>query len=223
VIERLRDTGWPPVFSFVYDEFWDVVRTPSLHKLVSRFLGEGYEQNSLMWTYYVVQAKGASGWPPHTDSKGRDTRLTVWVPLSDATVENGCIYVIPSDQVPPGVQPNYRDIETVTKDQLSQFLRAARALPAVAGTLMGWHHELVHWGSSATGDAAPRISIAVEFCGPTATLRKEEEPLFSPSHSPSFTERIQAISKGILGYAKFEPLMTRFETLSVRMREETLK
>jgi len=54
-------------------------------------------------------------------------------------------------------------------------------------------------------------------------LRKEEEPLFSPSHSPSFTERIQAISKGILGYAKFEPLMTRFETLSVRMREETLK
>jgi len=221
LVERLREAGWPPVFSYVYDEFWAVVRTPSLRKLVSRFLGDGYKQNSAIWTYYVAPVKGASGWPPHTDSKDRNSRLTVWVPLAEATLDNGCMYVIPSDRIPMGLPAHYDDMETVTRAQLGQLLRAVRALPSLPGAFMGWHHELIHWGSPASGQTAPRISIGVEFIAPGAAPRAVEAPLFDVLQYPSFTERIRAIGKGIHQYAKFEPLMGRYLELSALITEET--
>ena len=33
-VEALRAEQWPPVFAYVFDEFWDVVRTPSLVGLI---------------------------------------------------------------------------------------------------------------------------------------------------------------------------------------------
>jgi hypothetical protein len=93
-VEQLRSQSWPPVFAFVFDEFWAILRTASLERLVSAFLGEGYKQTSALWTYYVSARKGSTGWAPHVDGSG-DQRLSVWIPLTDATLDNGCIYVIP--------------------------------------------------------------------------------------------------------------------------------
>lgn len=222
LVEKLREAGWPPVFSYVYDEFWDVVRTPTLKHLISEFLGEGYRQNSFCWTYYVARSKGA-GWPPHTDSGDRTSRLTVWVPLSEATLDNGCIYVVPADRMPADFPSKYHDVKTVTQSQLGTLLQAARALPSPPGAYLGWHHGLIHWGSFACGQTAPRISMAVEFVAAGASARKNEEPLFDMHRLPSFSERIETISKGIQLYAKFEPLMNRYRELSERMTQEVRK
>jgi hypothetical protein len=70
-VELLRSQNWPPAFAFVFDEFWAILRTASLERLLSSFLGQGHRQNSAVWTYYVSTQKGSAGWTPHQDGGGR--------------------------------------------------------------------------------------------------------------------------------------------------------
>ena len=219
-VESLRADGWPLAFSFVFDEFWQIVRSPSLTAIVRAFLGESYLQNSLVWTYYVAPMKGAKGWPPHSDSRGQ-SRLTVWTPLTEANLLNGCMCVLPMDRVPGTLPPSYRDIESVTADELSQLMQSVKPLPAIPGAWLGWHHQLIHWGSMSTDDAqAPRISIAVEFVASTAEPRDQERPLIHALQLPSFEDRLKMVGKAILTYRRFEPLMNRFEPLALLLTSQ---
>jgi Phytanoyl-CoA dioxygenase (PhyH) len=106
-VERVRDEGWPAVFTFVYDEFWAVLQTPSILRILESRLGPRFKQNSLIWTYYVPTVDGSGGWPPHTD--GRRRHLTIWIPLTDATLDNGCMYVVEHHRVPRELNTDFRD------------------------------------------------------------------------------------------------------------------
>src|SRR5438093_10171859 len=75
-VARLRAAHWPPVFAFVFDQFWTAVKTAPVEHLLSKTIGAGCRQNSVVWTYYVVPRDGASGWRPHTDGNGSH-RLTM--------------------------------------------------------------------------------------------------------------------------------------------------
>ena len=213
-IERLRAEGWPSVFTYIYDEFWLVSRTPSLLGLLSGFLGNGCRQNSLVWTFYIPPTRGAQGWEPHSDSGGDKSRLTVWIPLTNATLENGCMYVIPRDRLPENLRGEYRKLGDVTKAQLGWLLQSTRALPSPAGAYLGWNHELIHWGSVSTGTEDPRISTAMEFLGSDVVPREDELPLFDPlAPPPPFGERLRTIGKGLLAYKKNEPSKARYAEL----------
>jgi hypothetical protein len=63
-IERLQAKEWPPVFAFVYDEFWMVPRLPSIGRLLSTLLGSDYRQMHWAWVHYVHPQRGAAGWAP---------------------------------------------------------------------------------------------------------------------------------------------------------------
>ena len=219
-VEKLRAEHWPAVFSCVYDEFWQIFRTPSLATLVSGFLGEGYRQNSLIWTYYVAPIKGAEGWHPHSDS-GDQSRLTVWVPLTEATLDNGCMYVIPRDRLPDELRGEYENLATVTHAQLGRLLQSTRALPTPAGAYLGWTHELIHWGSVSSGHVEPRISVAMEFIGSDVTPRQDELPLFDPLTIPPFSERLRAIGKGLVIYGRLEPSKRKYAELGARLAAST--
>jgi hypothetical protein len=124
------------VFSFVYDQFWAAPWAPSIGDLALKYLGQGYRQNPNLWTYYVAPQKGAGGWPPHTDS-GRVDRLTVWIPLTDTSVDNGCIYVIPRDRMPACLPQDFHAITAVNWQELTGLLHSVRALPARAASALG--------------------------------------------------------------------------------------
>ena len=216
-VETLRDEQWPPVFSFVYDEFWQIVRTPPIVRLLSSILGPGYRQNSLIWTFYVPSVKGARGWEPHADGSVPEPRVTVWVPFTDATLDNGCMYVIPLDRLQDDLRRPYADFNNVTNLELTRLLHNARAVPSPAGAYVGWNHELIHWGSVSSGVGDPRISIAVEFVGGDLAPRPDEEPLFDALAVPSFLDRIRAIGKALLTYRRYEPSFNRYAELGRRL------
>lgn len=215
-VEGMRAERWPPVFSFVYDQFWQSVRTPSLARLIAGFLGDRYSQNSKIWTYYVA-GRGARGWRPHDDSGDAASRLTVWVALSDANVENGCIYVIPHDLVPETIPRSYDAITSLNRGDLDVLLQAARALPAPAGAFLGWNHQLIHWGSWSSGETMPRISFAVEFIAESQRPWKRELPLLEMHCLPPFNERLRAIGKAIVDYRRFELPVWRYTGLAARL------
>jgi hypothetical protein len=150
-IVRLAERGFVPPFCFVYDEFW--LMFIKLNLLLRRLLGEGYYMLPNFWAWHIDPRVGQSGWKPHRDRDRsalfpdrRPKSLTVWLPLTDATTLNGCIYVLPAHL--DGTYATSRD----------------SALPGQQGSVFVWTQALLHWGSRSSSLASnPRISMSVEF------------------------------------------------------------
>jgi Phytanoyl-CoA dioxygenase (PhyH) len=161
----------------------------------------------------------ASGWEPHVDSRNDEERITVWIPLNDATIGNGCVYVIPQDRVPQSLPACYLDWRGVSHDELAILLRHVTPLPAVAGSILGWNNSLIHWGGRALEPTTfPRISIGVEFMSRQATPRSWEAPVFD-LELPDFATRIRAIAQSVLYYTKFETAMRKYRGLATKLCE----
>ena len=208
-VEVLRREGWPAVFAFVYDAFWQIVRTPAVVQLLGDRLGSDYAQNSRIWCFHIPPVSGARGFPPHMDGFDRPNRITIWIPLSDATIENGCMYVIPYPLVPATIG-DFARLTSVSSLEMRRLLQGARALPARAGSILGWHADLIHWGSTCSRPQHPRISISVEFLSKQETPQPDEVPMLDGHSLPSFHSRLHAIGKGILDYEHLDRGLVRY-------------
>lgn len=213
LVSRLAGSGIPTPFAYVFDEFW--LLYCQLHAMISAVLGPGYLRLPDFWAWHVDPRRGEAGWKPHRD-KGhvsiREDRsakaLTVWIPLSDATPMNGCMYIVPADR-----DPTYG----TAQDHEWQFdLADIRALPARAGTIFAWTQAVVHWGGSTSRrEARPRISAAMEF--QAADAEPFNQPLSDPRSVPPFAERLRLIGKQILQYEHMYPLDAPTRAMAERL------
>ena len=97
--------------------------------------------------------------------------ITVWIPLNDATLENGCMYVVPREfdtgfaKTDDHAHMNpATEVQRGLSSKIHFPLHGARALPAPAGSLLAWYGNTIHWGSSCSRYADhPRKSIALTF------------------------------------------------------------
>jgi hypothetical protein len=220
----LRDQGFPPVFAYVYDEFWDIARGPSFRALLADAFGPGCRQSPRVWAFHVGTEDGASGWPPHVDG-GHLThttdRITLWIPITDATLENGCMNVVPKHLLPPSLPDEFaNDASGISPKVWRTMLQGARPLPARAGSILAWDFQVVHWSGFCDGAVEPRLSLAVEIIGATAEPVESELPLFDLVSLPPFEERLRAIAKGILSYQRFEPMTLRYVGLARRILDK---
>jgi hypothetical protein len=214
------DEGWPAVFTFVYDQFWALTRQRALAGLLSAVLGPGVRQSAAIWTHHVPDLSGAAGWPPHMDYPARPGRLTVWIPLTDATVETGCIGLVPKDQFPRGIADGFETLEMVSMADVLALLHRSRILPARAGSVLCWDGRVLHWGTARGGAGGPRITVSYEFLGGRARPTPRESPVFDvDSPLPTFDERLRMIGVAILAYHKREPRQMRHVALASRLIE----
>ncbi len=219
-VETVRRENWPATFAYVYDEFWAVARVLSVARLLSRLLGSEYRQTSNIWTHYVPPRGGASGFKPHIDNPGFPHRLTLWISLSDATLDNGCIYVIPRDLIPTGIGEAFVNSATLERDQVAALLQGSRAIPTRAGEISGWDFDVIHWGSINRA-GRPRISISMEFVGQDAETTDYDLPLLDVGASqPTMAQRLNAIGKALLAYDRFEPAAARYSEFARRLLHE---
>ncbi len=197
-IEVLAQEGWPAVFAFVYDEFWLLLHRLSI--LLQAILGDRYHQLPAFWAWYVGTDHNQSGWGPHRD-RGANTLLpdglpkvmTLWIPLSDAIPLNGCMYILP-----PQFDPYYYLYEQPPHQPFIQP-QDVRALPAAAGSVLGWNHRLMHWGGRSSDKAPhPRISLSCEFQRDDGEVY--DSPLLDPGEVPTFHQRLGLIGKQLLRY-----------------------
>jgi hypothetical protein len=218
-VMTVKSAGWPPVFAFVYDEFWTVWQLPLLTSLVGDVLGSPVHMRARVWTYYVHPVRGARGWPPHAEEYGA-RGLTIWIPLTDATLDNGCIYVVPKDLIAGHVDVAgvFRARE-VASETASTLLHASRALPAAAGSMLAWDFDVIHWGSVVLRAAEPRISISAEFVPPPTEAA--DAPLIRPvDRVPSFRDRVRVIAANISWFAKNDAWTMRDEDLGKALQNE---
>ena len=208
-IDQLADTvraldaqDMPLPLAFVYDEFWLLFWR--LDCILQGLLGPGYLRLPDFWAWLVDPQRGASGWRPHRDKStgslfpdGSPRSFTIWLPLTDATPRNSCMYVLPAHR-----DPGYTSGQVPV---MGEHLADVRALPATAGSALGWTQALLHWGSNShPRETAPRIAVAMEF--QSAQTPPFNQPLTAANQLPSFDMRLRLIGKQILQYQHMYPL-----------------
>ena len=201
-----------PVFAFVFDEAWCLFR--EIRPYLAKMLGPEYRMLPDFWAWHVEASDRDGGWQPHRDKGGRslfvDGRpksMTTWIALSEATPENGCIYLVPADR-----DPAYN---TAEDDQFKFGLGDIRALPCGPGTVLSWNQAVLHWGSRSSVRAkAPRISVAFEF--QRGDVPPFNVPLLDPATPPPFATRLGLIAKQILQYQHIYPLSAEMKAFAER-------
>jgi hypothetical protein len=208
LVEAVTAAGWPPPFALVYDHIWQVLGR--LTPLFARFFGHPPSILPDYWVWLLDGKYESAGWGWHRDDKfqmqcfderGHPLVLTVWLPFTDATVANGCMYVLP------------RSVDTKDETELKtmkvpQRLQASvRGLPAPAGSVLAWDMYVLHRGGRFTAAATnPRISLGIYFQSP-AIGSLDGHPICRGDRLP-LMERLGIVSRMIGRYEKvyrFEP------------------
>ncbi|WP_051609697.1 phytanoyl-CoA dioxygenase family protein [Terasakiella pusilla] len=210
-IETLVAHGWPAAFIYVYDETWDLFH--QLDGFLSHFLGDDFGLLPHFWAWHIdTDPKGGtSGWPPHVDYPGECAffddflvSLSLWIPLSDATPENGCMNILPLSR-----QKDYA--EKIT-DPSQIHLQDVRCLPAKAGSVLGWRQDLWHWsGRSSKYAAEPRISLSLEF--QNRAFEPLCPPLYDLTEPPRPLERLRLICGQFGKYDHMERVSPELEAI----------
>lgn len=169
-VSSVMAAGHSPGYALVYDDFFQVLA--SLGVLLTGILGRDFQMvPDEPDVYFIPTADAASGTPPHRDSLrfpeaydplGVPTLVNLWIPITDATPENSCMYVVPAH-----LDPGYRhEMQAASQEPSPEVgdLQCVRALPATAGSVLGWSTGLLHWGGFSSDRAEfPRLSFAMYF------------------------------------------------------------
>jgi len=199
-VRTVVDHGFPASFVLVYDQVWQMLSR--LDQLLSPILGAPYDMTLDVWLYYIrsvnenpAESKEDSGWSPHRDGEqvistlrgdGRPQLLNVWIPFTDTTVMHSCMYVLPT-HLDPNYPSNLKEYSVPRKS-----LQDIRALPAEAGSVLGWNEYALHWGSRSSRWAdGPRISLTARFQSRDLDVSKKYRPL--DSNSFNFQARLATI------------------------------
>jgi hypothetical protein len=194
--------GFPPLFSMVYDDFWRLIAR--LEYLIVPLVGSEFKIVPDFWVWRVDGSSGKGGWVAHRDhecdhpfdEQGRPNLVTAWIALTEATLENACMYVLPTchdaylpDQVanysvPPGAEHHIR------------------ALPAQPGSVLGWNQHLLHWGS-AYRSGPPRVSLGIYLQRANAGPALTAAPAFRPKGRLGFDERLGMVGRMLVKYRHY--------------------
>ena len=213
LVRRLRRDGLPLELCWVYDEVWQLGALALL--LLAAALGDDFQQLPAL-TVFWVEPGGGAGWRPHRDragSLGRDGRLaslTLWLALTPATPDNGCIYVLAPDG------DRYHGSGEAGAVEPPE-LQHVRALPARPGEALLWNHELLHWGGRSSPRArGPRVSLGFEFVRPPSPYKAR--PLLALP-APPLSVRLALIADSVLGYQYMRPTSAAALTLATALAE----
>ena len=216
-IDAVRAAGWPPVFAMVSDDFWHCGRLDTIARVLRARLGPGYRQVPHYWVHIVRAVDGAAGWLPHFDGL-MNGRVSVWMALVDATIENGCIYLVPPNLLPESFRT--LKLESVPMIDVARAMHATRPLPAAAGSALGWDFDVFHWGGRAVNPRGERRAISMEFIAASEPPLGHELPLIDLDGSlPTLNQRLHAIGLGLDQYARREPTAQRYLGLARDLME----
>jgi ectoine hydroxylase-related dioxygenase (phytanoyl-CoA dioxygenase family) len=137
--------------------FEELARDDALLDLVAELLGPDVD---CFLSQFILKTPGAYGQPWHQDALyfpfEPDRQLGVWLAVSEATLANGCLHVLPGSHREPvhahvkDARPgsNYGYLEIVDHDMAS-----AIPVPMQPGDLLVFHSHLMHRSTDNESDA----------------------------------------------------------------------
>jgi phytanoyl-CoA dioxygenase PhyH len=161
-MRRIIEARYHPMFLALYDEYWRIMQ--GIAPLLTPILGTHYRVLGDFWIWCISDQTATAGWRPHRDHQFRQRItlredrtpmiVTVWIPFTDATPLNGCMYLLPLPR-----DPNFPARPDAFE---ASSLQDVRALPAQAGSVLAWNQYVLHWGGAASKWAdGPRMSTGI--------------------------------------------------------------
>lgn len=188
-IELVRAAEVHPLAAFAFDAPWELCALIHDHAAAA-FDGEAAVLPAF-WAWRLTDAH-PRGWEPHRDrarnpidERGAPRSMTLWVAITDARTDNGCIHVVPAPY----------DLQYGNPRASNDLMHpsAIRALPAPAGSILGWTSGLLHWGGLARAGRSGRTSIAFEY--QAAAHPPPDEPIYPRGWFPAPAERRALIAR----------------------------
>ena len=129
-----------------------------------------------MQTMFVTKKPGGNGSPWHQDEHPiptRDRSLTgVWIPLSDATTDNGCLWVLPDSHKSGIIYERFEhDLPDVDSMAIARGFDDAGAIPVEmkAGSVLFFSGYLLH-SSKKNVSQTYRPALTMHFCSSSTWL-----------------------------------------------------
>eukprot|EP00743_Colponemidia_sp_Colp-15_P007079 GILK01007638.1.p1 GENE.GILK01007638.1~~GILK01007638.1.p1 ORF type:complete len:330 (+),score=30.33 GILK01007638.1:40-1029(+) len=228
-VQKLVQSQWHPIWVVVFDETWILAKR--LERMVQDLLKRhDLHLNMDFFAWFLDPSKMQRGWGPHRDREtmpfdahGLPEYVTVWVPLTEATLTNGCMYVVPAY-----FDPEYIQQATTTAAESTDFdIQSIQAVPASVGSCLLWSGRLLHFGGRASFRAAhPRISLSFALSHPSFEdpFVRLPEAQHRPWHVlPSLAERLRVIATQLWTYEAKEPLDERTRFILESIEEDALR
>ena len=248
-MEALKAAGWPPVFVLMFDEAWRLLE--GLFSVMQPLLGEDCELEASLYGWALepptltpegeLEKVGGNFGQPHRDfpydqchlEDGSPSVVSVWIPFVQASLDNGCMYVVPRENDPLFDQPD-------DKFHLTPTLRPfpyshVRPLNTGAGSVLMWNTCTIHWGSSCSpaeylgeGEES-RKSIAMSFRVPQSKQAMREKEWDQYGRLPftqmeiakgiPLAERMKLCLRGLKMYSVWHPEFHGFDKALVTARQ----
>jgi hypothetical protein len=213
----LRDAGMDPTWVFMYDEAWEYLNDARNVFEDDIFNGLRCNYDVLAWIVDPIVDAETTAFCPHRDRQPDDAPgsfrkdgtakySTIWMPLTDATPENSCLYCIPRPYDPGYFEGDCDDVDVdpmrMALDSKAAYQRI-RAMPCRAGGAVAFTHRLIHWGSVGEGkEGRPRINLSCGF----ADDDYEPPYLAHRPDVPTVEERAGLIAAQLISYhERFRP------------------
>jgi ectoine hydroxylase-related dioxygenase (phytanoyl-CoA dioxygenase family) len=199
-VASIRRKGRPPVSLALSDEFWLLARSGPVRRFLHGVLGRRVYQSPNVWVHVVDAREEAAGWAPHRDHTDGH-RVTLWIPLTPAGVDDGCISLLPPHLLPARLSGLWRTIDRFSRAEVLALLHAARPVPADAGSVVCWRANVLHWGGRRTRTGTPRIACSMEFSARPIDPREigmPSMPLQGPL--PTLKARLDLVARMVLLY-----------------------
>nr|WP_303696014.1 phytanoyl-CoA dioxygenase family protein [Brevundimonas subvibrioides] len=212
-IDRAASLSIPPVFVFLFDEAWRVFNRQK--QTLASILGDDYQVMPAFWAWRIDPQAGEAGWRPHRDLGARGLRadgtpklVNAWVPLTEASPANGCMYILPANR-----DPVYG---TADEKNWKVDYPSIRALPGKPGDWFCWNQAVLHWGGQTSQFChEPRMSIALEFQrGDEPAFNK---PLLGTLPNLGFEDRLKMVAKQILQFQHMYALPQSMRDLATQI------
>lgn len=245
----LKNDGWPAAFIFMFDEPWKWIG--QLYPVMGHFLERPELEASVHgWCLSKPGDESKGGVSdnfakPHRDYEfsqcntedGDPFILVIWMPVSDSTLDNGCMYVLPKDADADFDNEGHRRHLGVSRNlpkenpddpnmsELRFPLECVRPLPAPEGSVICWQGNMIHWGSKCSKAAAqPRMSIAMSFRVTKEVMPMTDSEINICGRAPltqhevlnlTQSERVSMVAKSLIMYAHWFPTFRGFDPSKV--------
>ncbi len=183
--------GWNAAFLALVDEAWQLASTLAA-QIVPQFDGALHFAGELTAFCVTPSLPGAMsrGVPPHRDRFGSaapdngdaPSHLTCWISLTQASVGNGCMRVVPVHQDPTLLgHPDPWDPED-----------RGVAIETAPGTVLAWDGRILHWGGiyDPTQASGPRVALALSLTSVPPGDHASTQAL----RLPSFAQRLARVA-----------------------------
>ena len=210
VVETLKRKGYPATLAFVTDVAWEIVLklwtiAEEVYDHEEVVLEPSFAAYALEKPASILEKKksengnkkyvGQNFGQPHRDYARDDDALSLWLPLNDVDVDNGCIYVLPKEH---DHERNASKNGSHKSKPDFPIEKAVALAPVEGGRVLGWSGDVVHWGTSCQASSAlpPRQSIGVAF-----RKKKANDATGTVGKTPSMTKS-EAFSLDVAGRLK---------------------